>query len=336
MCIAIAKLMGQEMPSNEILKNCFKNNKDGAGFAFNYDGQVIIKKGFMTELDFITAINDFDKKFNFKNCSVLIHTRITTHGGTSPYMCHPFPIVDDEGALKKTDYVSPYAIIHNGMISLTSSEATKKASLSDTAVFVEKYLSKIAQNKDWFTTKANIELIEDLIDSKMAIMNGQGEIIMTKGFTEEGGIFYSNTSYKDNYYKYSGYSDWTDLYGDDWYLKSKYGKNTYKYADKTAEASTKKKEDKADSTDIIKTIPLMKLENHQEVYFDEGASMDFDPHIDIFINNNSEIYCSYEKLEEKQVNQDLNFIGNGVFLDNKSYKNIEFKATNTIVESLLF
>ena len=164
MCIAIAKPIGVEIPNDDILTNCFNNNPDGAGFAFNHNNEVVIRKGYMKLKDFLDAFHKYDEKFNFKNRGVLIHTRITTHGGTNPQMCHPFPINSDEGALKKIEYCSPFAVVHNGIISLTSSEATKKQDMSDTAIFVQKYLTKIAKNKNWFNNKANIELIYELIE----------------------------------------------------------------------------------------------------------------------------------------------------------------------------
>lgn len=197
MCIAIAKMCGVDMPSKDILQRCWNNNPDGAGYAFNTDGVVCIKKGFMTFDAFWNSISEAQKRYDFKNSGVLIHFRIATHGGVIPAMTHPFPIVDDNGALSKLEYVSDYAVIHNGIISLTGPKARSEKAMSDTAVFIRDYLSKIAQNRQWFKRRANIELIEKLIDSKMAILNSRGEIIHTTGFTEDNGVLYSNSTYKD-------------------------------------------------------------------------------------------------------------------------------------------
>ena len=209
------------MPDYDTLKNCWENNPDGAGFAYAYNGKVFIKKGFMTFDSFMDSLNKCDKKYNFKNCGVLLHFRIATHGGINAGMTHPFPIVDDEGCLEKIEYVSDYAVIHNGIISLTSYKASKTGGLSDTAIFIKDYLTKIAGNKNWLYQKCNMELIEELIDSKMAILDKNGNIQMTSGFTEEKGVFYSNSSYKQNHYKY--YSapskwDWDDYYTNDFYI----------------------------------------------------------------------------------------------------------------------
>ena len=68
MCIAITSPIGTEIPTDDILKTCFRNNQDGAGFAFNTDiHQVKIVKGFMDFESFITAFHEYDKKYCFKD-----------------------------------------------------------------------------------------------------------------------------------------------------------------------------------------------------------------------------------------------------------------------------
>lgn len=300
MCIAIAKPMGVDIPTDDILTNCFNNNPDGAGFAFNHNNEVIIRKGYMKLKDFLDAFHKYNEKFDFKNRGVLIHTRITTHGGTNPQMCHPFPINSDEGALKKIEYVSPFAVIHNGIISLTSADATKKKDMSDTAIFVQKYLTKIAKNKKWFGNKANIELIEELIDSKMAILNGSGKIIMTSGFTEDNGIFYSNSSYKENRYSRVYNWDWYDDYdynfGYSDYLKSNGyisdGKGCWiKPNDKDS-----KKDNKAPKTvdDINEDfIGLMMLKKGETLVYADTTTEEYCDDIIFFVDEHNEVYVSF-------------------------------------------
>lgn len=209
MCIAIAKPNGIALPSKKILETCWKNNPDGAGFAFNNDGKVVIHKGFMDFNSFYTDFEQCNKIYNLKNKGVLIHFRIATHGAVNGAMTHPFPIHTDEGALSKPIFRSNYAVIHNGIISLTSGNAQKSQGMSDTAIFIRDYLEKIARNKKWFTNECNVALIEQLIDSsKMAVLRWDGKIIKTKGFHDKDGIFYSNTSYTDEWgcrSLYSGY-----------------------------------------------------------------------------------------------------------------------------------
>ena len=248
--------------------------------------------------DFLDAFHKYDKKFNFKNRGVLIHTRITTHGGTNPQMCHPFPINSDEGALKKIEYCSPFAIVHNGIISLTSGEATRKKDMSDTAIFVQKYLTKIAKNKNWFNNRANIELIEELIDSKMAVLNGNGKIIMTSGFTEDNGIFYSNSSYKENRYKKVYNWDWYDDYSYDYgygdYLATNGfisdGKGGWK----------KSKDDKKvvvpkSVNDINEDyIGLMMLQKGETLVYADTTTDEYCEDIVFFVDEENNVYVSFE------------------------------------------
>ena len=322
MCIAIAKPIGVEIPDDDILTNCFNNNPDGAGFAFNHNNEVVIRKGYMKLKDFLDAFHKYDKKFNFKNRGVLIHTRITTHGGTNPQMCHPFPINSDEGALKKIEYCSPFAIVHNGIISLTSSEATRKKDMSDTAIFVQKYLTKIAKNKNWFNNRANIELIEELIDSKMAVLNGNGKIIMTSGFTEDNGIFYSNSSYKENRYKKVYDWDWYDDYSYD------YGYGDYLTANGFISDGKggwiKSKDDKKvvvpKSVDDINEdyIGLMMLQKGETLVYADTTTDEYCEDIVFFVDEENNVYVSFEPedMYNMHIITPLEYYGEGVIYGN--------------------
>lgn len=333
MCIAIAKPMGVDIPNDDILTNCFNNNPDGAGFAFNHNNEVVIRKGYMKLKDFLDAFHKYDEKFGFKNRGVLIHTRITTHGGTNPEMCHPFPINSDEGALKKIEYISPYAVIHNGIISLTSSEATKKKDMSDTAIFVQKYLTKIAKNKKWFGNKANIELIEELIDSKMAILNGSGKIIMTKGFTEDNGVFYSNSSYKENRYKRVYDWDWYDDYSYDYgygdYLTAQGfvsdGKGGWIKSD--TKNDTKKPKTVSDINEDY--VGLMMLKRGETLVYADSTTEDYCDDILFFIDDLNNVYVSFEPEDayNPEIITPLEYYGEGaIYSPNLEIK--EFSPTH--------
>lgn len=201
MCIAVYSTKGNDVPDRSTLEMCFNANPDGAGFAFNTDnGQVRIRKGFM---DFESFIGEFERhkdKYGFRDRGVLMHFRIATHGAQDMANCHPFPITSNQKKLRKTETDSEYACVHNGIIHLTSDIARKEKKNSDTMIFVRDYLSLIASNRHWFDTPSNTELIHNLIDSKMAILNGKGDIIATPGF-EKGadGNYYSNDSYMGTY-----------------------------------------------------------------------------------------------------------------------------------------
>ena len=64
MCIAIASPKNNPIPTYDILKTCFRNNDDGAGFAFNTDdNQVKIVKGFMIESFLVEGAQKHDDVF---------------------------------------------------------------------------------------------------------------------------------------------------------------------------------------------------------------------------------------------------------------------------------
>ncbi|MBO5021413.1 MAG: hypothetical protein J6D52_12180 [Clostridia bacterium] len=302
MCIAITSPIGTDIPNDDILRTCFRNNDNGAGIAFNTDNnQVQIVKGFMDFESFITALHKYDEKYCFKNRGVLLHFRISTHGGTNPSNTHPFPISSNSKHLKKTRFVSNYACIHNGIINLT---ADRKSELSDTMLFVKDYLSKISSNRGWFHNPKNIELIEMLIDSKMAILNGNGEIISTSGFHKaEDGNYYSNTSYKTSYfslYDFGFYSSWFD---------------------NEIEIENEKLE-----------CPLMKLKKNEIVFYEDGRTEEYEGGYHniypLYITKEGDIYSDYADsiTNGKVLMENLNYLGNGYIVSQKSpMKIIEFR-----------
>lgn len=291
MCIAIYSFKGTEIPTDDILKTCFRNNSDGAGFAFNTDNhQVKIVKGFMDFDSFITSFHEYDKKYCFKNRGVLIHFRIATHGKINGGCCHPFPITANEKHLKKLKFISNYAAIHNGIISLT---ASKNSDLSDTMLFIKDYLTKISSNNGWFNNPKNIELIYNLIDSKMAILNGNGDIRATKGFHQaEDGNFYSNDSYKESHYSfYSFYNNW--FYGDDEY---------------SAELE----------------CPLMQLKSNEMVFYDDGGTEEYEVGYHnlypIYLTKEGDVYADFmDSVINNKVHMDrLSYLGHGYIVNKQS------------------
>ena len=298
MCIAIYGLKGTEVPTEDILKTCFVNNCDGAGFCFNTDnGKVQIVKGFMTWESFISAFREYDEKYKFKDRGLLIHFRIATHGSTNPGNCHPFPISSNPKHLKKPKFISNYACVHNGIISLTASE---KSELSDTGLFVKDYLTKIASNKGWFYNQKNIELIYELISSKMAILNSNGEIIATKGFHQgDDGNFYSNNSYKAVYHSlYSwDFDEYLDIVSNE--------RNKYELE-----------------------CPLMRLKQDEILYYDDGKTEEYESGYhnlySHYITKEGDIYADYaDCCYLGRVPMDkLTYLGSGMIVSSRSPINI--------------
>lgn len=303
MCIAIYSLRGNDIPTDDILKTCFRNNSDGAGFAFNTDNYgVQIVKGFMDFESFITAFHKYNTEYGFKNRGVLIHFRIATHGKVNGSCCHPFPISSNEKHLKKIKFISPYAAIHNGIITLT---ADKDRCISDTMSFIKEYLSKISSNKGWFYNPKNIELIYELIDSKMAILNGNGDIVATEGFSQgKDGNFYSNDSYKCRLlglYDYSFYWDWFN-----------------------------------DIKDDCLECPLMQLKNKEVVCYEDGRVEEYEHGFHnlypIYLTKEGDVYADYidRTIGNRVPMENLTYMGKGQILSYQApMSSVEFRKDAT-------
>ena len=116
---------------------------------------------------------------------------------------------------------------HNGIISLTSSDTDiHKYGISDTMVFLEKYVSKIFKLSNRRLQQEVLDLIDDLGKSKFSLINPEGEIFELGFFIEDQatGLSFSNSSYKPyvpKVYNYT-YGGKTYSYGTD---GEKYFKN---------------------------------------------------------------------------------------------------------------
>lgn len=237
MCIAIAKPRGIDRPSNEILTECFKNNKDGAGFSFAINGKVHIMKGYMKLEDLITAVESLEKFIKMKDTSMLFHFRIGTQGGNVEGNTHPFPLSDVEEELKSTLHITDMAMIHNGIISKTSgSEYRKKfPNLSDTQIFCSEFLKEMKDvygyDKMFDSKLVNAIISEFLGSGKFAFLDKDGAINTYGEWIEDNGIFYSNKTYKESKWLnvggknvYKGGSCYNGYYDDFDYSNYKYNK----------------------------------------------------------------------------------------------------------------
>lgn len=191
MCIIIVKPKGVNLPDKTILKNCFSNNNDGAGFMFNSsDGMVHIKKGFMKFKPFYKSLLSADIR---KKDTCIIHFRLGTHGLINPENCHPFPISSKIEDLKLLHCKTSHGIAHNGILQIEDIE-----DLSDTMIFISKKLS-LLNPEDLFNPE-----IRDLIEkysktSKWSVLNGNGDYILYNGeWIKENGLVFSNNTYKYN------------------------------------------------------------------------------------------------------------------------------------------
>ena len=218
MCIIAIKSRGIELPSEEILQNMWNANRDGAGLMYAKDGAVHIEKGFMKYEAFRDELERLDKKYGLKGLPLIMHFRITTHGGTKPENTHPFPITDSVGVLKKLRSTARVGMAHNGVINIHPREG-----ISDTMEYTISQLAPLSRAIPAFYKNADaMKLVANAIGtSKMAFMDGKGEIYTIGSFVEEGGMRYSNRSFETPkytrsfpyYYSEDNWENWKDYFG---------------------------------------------------------------------------------------------------------------------------
>lgn len=196
MCIIVIKPKDVDFPSKEILKNCFTQNPDGAGFMYPLNNKVMIEKGFDNFDKFYEELSKVRAQHG-SNIPYVMHFRISTQAHGRMDCTHPFPLSKKMSDLRELRVKCDIGVAHNGIISLTSSGYSKTITYSDTMQFITDYLSYIIKDKNYYKDSNNLTLIKNLAKSKLAIMDGDGHIeLIGDGFIEDDGIIYSNTSYK--------------------------------------------------------------------------------------------------------------------------------------------
>lgn len=215
MCIAIVKTKGGTI-TDEQLKNCFNRNKDGAGFAYPKDGEVVIEKGFFKFDDFLKRYRKVEKKCN---SNMLIHFRISTAGLIDKMNCHPHRINDK------------LVMIHNGILHI---DVPKNSKVSDTVLYCKRYLKQLP--KGFTHNDVIMEFMAEHIGSynKFCFLdsNGDYKIVNEDAGKWVDGVWYSNDSYKApayvNFGRYNKY--WSEhacggldaSYYDRWYDEDDY------------------------------------------------------------------------------------------------------------------
>jgi len=192
MCIIAIKKAGVKFPDEQTLCTMWYNNPDGAGFMYLHKGQVCIRKGFMKLTDFIEALKLARREVDEVQTPFVLHFRITTHGGTKPANCHPFPVTDNIALLQKPVLHTNVGVAHNGIIHIIP-----RNGISDTMEYIASQMSHMKRiDKKFYRNAHFLSMIEDAIGSKMAILGSDGCIATIGEFNEHNGMLYSNTSWQ--------------------------------------------------------------------------------------------------------------------------------------------
>ena len=254
MCIICAKAKGVDMPNNDTITNMWNRNPDGAGFMYAVNGKVKIRKGFMTLDRLFEALAEAEKEISLKETGVVLHFRITTHGGTRPENTHPFAITDSVKRLQLTSVSTDIGVAHNGIINNTP----RSKDISDTMEYIASVLAPLKRSNPSFYRDNNLlDLVQNTIDgSRMCFLNGEGDIVTVGTWVTNGELKYSNNSYTGTAYRhYTSYCwSYDDEYDDyPWYSSTKTGKSK---STKTSKKSTKKS--KTTKSKTSKTLTVLK------------------------------------------------------------------------------
>jgi hypothetical protein len=194
MCIVIYKKSGVAMPNRDVMKICFENNPDGAGYMYKAGDRIMIKKGYMVFDDFYNAISR--ENFGIDD-EVGIHFRIGTGGGNIPANTHPFPISNDIKNLQSLQCKAKKAIMHNGII------GRPEGDLSDTMVYVRDILSGLMP---YIKYKKILKAIESTTQGSRLLIFDQDAVYLTGDWIDDHGLMYSNSGYIEK-----DYSAWDNI-----------------------------------------------------------------------------------------------------------------------------
>jgi hypothetical protein len=197
------------------LKRCFRCNPDGAGYGW-YDKRKkrwCVSKGHMKFRDFWKSFN----KHRFsKNRNVVMHFRIGTSGKKQhPDCTHPFPVADNFEDMIATNFEKESIVVHNGVCGRGLGDA------SDTMVAIRDYIDPLLN----IVEDVRVEkIMKDLIDADLCrwLITKGPEVKRLGGWIEDGGVYYSNSGYKqpvsvqssrhstgfNNYHRNSTAYDW--------------------------------------------------------------------------------------------------------------------------------
>lgn len=247
MCIIVAKEKGKSIPKKSILKACFDNNSDGAGFMYTSDNYVVIEKGFMNFDSLYKRIKQLNKEINLKKRSVVFHFRISTSGKVDGATCHPYPVTDKIEYLKSTRIKCKMGMAHNGIFSdyvLTGKDNTDN--LNDSQNFVRTFIYSLYKlNKNFLNNEYGKLLVNNEKGySRLCFLTADDELHYFGNWIEDNGIKYSNENYKPKETKV--WSDWASKWRDKWYDSY----NNY-WSDYGYNSSYNKKEDTSEDDSCI-------------------------------------------------------------------------------------
>lgn len=270
MCVIVLSEKGKQAPTEEQIKQMFRRNPDGAGFAYcdkSDHNKVKWEKGFMTVEELLERLKPLDQ---WTDTTLAIHFRIGTAGKNDKATCHPFPISTVFGDLRKTSGEGA-VLFHNGVLDTGGWADPLSSDTQDfviaTAPLFRKYNKSVVRDK----------FIEEAVSgSRLLVMYDDNRVKLYGEWkkSDKGDLLVSNKLWENSYYSYS-YRPYGYSYG--------YNYDDYGYGSTTkATATPSTTPTTATTTDsVVKEITKEelnklwdKLERDKFVWFDSIDQFD--------------------------------------------------------------
>ena len=189
MCIIAIQPKGIKIKEN-ILRNCWESNNDGAGIMYVENNKIIVQRELHDFNEFMRIKRNADKT----NGNIVIHFRIATSGGINEKNLHPFKVNE-----------SVY-FCHNGILDI---DVPANSPINDTQIFNNYFMKGLPV--DFVNNSSTMQLLEYSIGTRNKFVfldiTGQFHILNERAGRWDNGIWYSNDSYKrdiySNYPKFS-------------------------------------------------------------------------------------------------------------------------------------
>ena len=205
MCVIMKFTVGTGNPKKEILESAEQTNRDGGGFAWTDGEYVYWEKGMHVTADYI------DEQIKKKKIQlpIIVHFRISTHGGTNDQLCHPFPISaknqEKDCELKGKDKEG--VLFHNGVWRDYDDMAIELLKTRSEARLPELHNLSDSRVMAWLVKFYGINYLQ-LIDEKVTVLTPKGIRTFGSGWTEVEGVKCSNSSFHHKKVSTDSYDWW--------------------------------------------------------------------------------------------------------------------------------
>lgn len=193
MCVIAVKPRRKEMFSDELIREMFRANPDGAGLMYPDDKGVRIKKGFMH----VDQVLNFVHSRNWEDVPVVMHFRIGTAGPNDKYNCHPY-------AVGKKNIINGHCelgMAHNGILHKYN-PTSRNSKINDTQIFLHTFIDNLAPG---FLKKPQMRRLikQESLGNRLCFMDAEGKIYKFGDWSTYQGYSFSNLRFLPYQYQYS-------------------------------------------------------------------------------------------------------------------------------------